>query len=104
MCRRKYSIKATTFDSRGRVIAVAYNDYHKTHPLQKKYAEKVGLEDKQSLHAEVAVLIKSRKSDVYKIKIERYDKNGNPKLAKPCPICEMAINVANVSVVEYTNG
>ena len=104
MSKKKYSIKATTFDSRGRKIAVAYNDYTKTHPRQAVLAAKVGLNEKQMLHAEIMCIIRSRGRKISKISIERYDAHGNPKLAKPCPICELAIKEAGVKLVEYTIG
>lgn len=100
--QKKYVIKATTYDKKGRKIAIAFNDYHRTHPLQKECADKAGYPFKDRLHAEVAVLIKSRGSTVYRIRVERYDSDGNPKLAKPCPVCEVAIALSKIGVVEYT--
>lgn len=55
------------------------------------------------LHAEIDALIKC-KGDAYKIKIERYDRAGNPKMAAPCPICSLAIKKAGIRMVEYTMG
>jgi deoxycytidylate deaminase len=102
--RKKFVIKATTFDSRDRIISVGYNSYTKTHPRQAKIADMVGLDDKQYLHAEVAAIIRSKGRDIHKIKIERYDSEGNPKLAAPCPVCQMAIKMAGIKFVEYTVG
>lgn len=102
--RRKFTIKASTLDSRGRVISTAYNSYTKTHPKQARLAKMVGLECKQHLHAEIAAIIKSKDRQIHKIKIERYDVNGNPKLAAPCPVCQMAIKMAGIKFVEYTVG
>lgn len=102
--RRKFTIKASTLDSRGRVISTAYNSYTKTHPRQARLAKMVGLECKQHLHAEIAAIIKSKDRQIHKIKIERYDVNGNPKLAAPCPVCQMAIKMAGIKFVEYTVG
>lgn len=102
--RRKFTIKASTLDSKGRVISVGYNSYTKTHPKQAKLAKMVGLECKQHLHAEIAAIIKSKGRLIHKIKIERYDVNGNPKLAAPCPVCQMAIKMAGIKFVEYTVG
>ena len=102
--RKKFVIKATTFDSRDRVISVGYNSYTKTHPKQAKMAAMVGLDDKQHLHAEVAAIIKSKGRDIHKIKIERYDSRGNPKLAAPCPVCQLAIKMAGIKFIEHTIG
>lgn len=101
---KRYEIKATTYDKRGKVVAVAFNSYTQTHPMQAKYAKLLGMEFKQTLHAEIAAIIKSKSRKIHKIKIERYDSFGNPKLAKPCPICERAIKDHGISFVEYTVG
>lgn len=102
--RKKYVIKATTYDKRGRVIAVGYNNYLRTHPKQSEWARLAGHEHKQSLHAEVAAIIRSRSKDIHKIKVERYDSMGNPKLAAPCPVCQLAIKMAKIKLVEFTVG
>lgn len=102
--RRRYEIKATCYDKRGVVISVGYNNYLKTHPKMARLAERVDLMDKQFLHAEVAAIIKAKGRPIYKISIERYDHRGQPKLAKPCPICELAIQLAGIEVIEYTVG
>lgn len=102
--RRRYDIIATTFDKRGRVIASCHNDYDKTHTKQSHYATKAGLPEKQFLHAEIAAIIKSRRRDIHSIKIERYDREGNPKDAMPCAVCQYAIKMANIKWVNYTVG
>jgi tRNA(Arg) A34 adenosine deaminase TadA len=53
------------------------------------------------LHAEIAALVKARGKG-YKIKIERYNKHGEPMLAAPCPICLAAIKEAGIQLVEHT--
>jgi len=101
---RKFLITATALDKRGKKISSAQNNYFRTHPLQAKYAKHVGLDKKQSLHAEISCIIRAKGKEIHKIKIERYDASGNPKLSKPCPICEMAIKEAGIKFVEYTVG
>jgi deoxycytidylate deaminase len=101
--KRRYSIRATTYDKRGRVISIGYNDYDRTHPTQAMWAERAGHPQKLFLHAEIAALVKCR-GNPYKIKIERYDMQGRPKLAKPCAVCELAIKEAGIKFVEYTVG
>jgi tRNA(Arg) A34 adenosine deaminase TadA len=98
---RKHSLTAIIYDKKGRVLSVGQNSYTKTHPKMAHLGRLVGQADRIFLHAEIAALVKCR-GVPYKIKIERFDKYGNPKLAKPCPICELAIIEAGVKVVDYT--
>lgn len=96
-------VKATVYDKKGRPLGVGYNSFVKTNTYQAKLAEQVGTPDKQYLHAEVAAILKAQKhGKPYKIFVERYNKHGEPMLAKPCPICEMAIKIAGIKRVEYT--
>lgn len=99
----KQSITATIYDKKGRVLAIGKNSYIKSHPRQAELANRVGEPHKYFLHAEISSLVRCRGTP-YKIKIERFDKKGNPKLAKPCPICELAITEAGIKYVEYTVG
>lgn len=101
--KKRYKIKATTFDAKGKKLAEAYNDYEKTHPLQKYFSEKAGeSEHKSCLHAELASILKSRGKRIFSILIERYDDSGNPKLAMPCLSCQEAIKAFGVQQVMYT--
>lgn len=103
MCKKTYEITATVCDKRGRVLAKEKNSYSKSHPLQAKYAAKVGLDNKIYLHAEIAAIIKANKTGIpYSIFVERYDKFGNPACAKPCPICNLFIAENGIKIVEYT--
>jgi deoxycytidylate deaminase len=102
--KKQFSLKATTLDKRGRIIAVGFNDYAQTHPVQASLAKQAGCPEKLYLHAEVAAIIKSRKKRIDSIVIERYDSEGRPKLAKPCPVCEIAIKQAGIRWVRYTVG
>lgn len=99
---KKHVIKATTFDKRNKIISIAENCYTKSHTIQAQYAARVGKNYKIYLHAEILAIIRARGKEINKIKIERYDSNGNPRLAKPCPICELAIQEAKIKFVEYT--
>ena len=101
---RHHTIRATTFDKRGRIISTALNSYVTTHPIQAKLAAKVGMPACQFLHAEIHALIKARGRKVYKIFVERYDFLGNPKTAAPCKICAKALEIYGVERVEYTVG
>lgn len=102
MCKKRFEIKATCFDKRGKIISVGYNSYKKSHPIQSHFARLAGLPEKVFLHAEIAALLKARGKDVEKIKVERYDSKGNPVNAAPCPVCQLAIKNWGVSYVEHT--
>ena len=105
MCDKKYSLKATVYDRKGRVLSVGYNDYRKTHPTQKLHAIRAGLPEKEYLHSEMIAIIRALKTGVpYKIKVERYGKTGNPLNAEPCPICKLMIKESGIKFVEHTVG
>lgn len=97
----KYRVTATVYDKRGRVLSKAVNSYAKTHPEQARLALKVGSPEKLYLHAEVLALLRCR-GEAYKIRVERHNKRGQTRLAKPCPICELAIREAGIKYVEYS--
>ena len=100
--RKKYVITAKCYDKRGRLISVGVNNYKKTHPTQAAIAEKVGLPDKQFLHAEICALLRAGDQKVHKILVERFDSNGQPANAEPCPVCKEAIRMWGVQYVEFT--
>lgn len=99
----KQEITAVIYDRKGRVLSIGKNSYVKTHTLQAKHAEKVGLPDKQFLHAEIHAITKCKDlSKAHKILVTRYGKAGQPLLAKPCPVCQSALEAVGISVIEYT--
>jgi len=102
----KYLVKATIKDRKGRVLSEAYNSYVKTHPKQKRFARLVGKPRCEYLHAEVAAIIRALKVGVpYSIFVERRTmKTGRVGLAKPCAICQLAIQEVGIKIVEYTGG
>jgi tRNA(Arg) A34 adenosine deaminase TadA len=103
MAKSKQNITAIIYDKRGRVLAIGKNNYFKTHPLQAKYANNLGLHAKMFLHAEIDAIAKCKKLDkAHKIFISRIDKKGLSRLAKPCIICQSAIELTNIKKVEYT--
>lgn len=99
-----FHLTATIFNKRGKIIAHGVNRYEKTHPFQAKLAKKVGKVKKIYLHAEIQAIIRALKSkeQPYRIFVERYDVKGNPRLAKPCSICMLAIQEAGIKIIEYT--
>ena len=99
---QKYDIIAKCYDKRGRLLSVGTNSYEKTHPYQKHCAVMVGHSFKEYLHAEIQAILRAKDQRIHKITVERYNKNGEPMLAKPCPICQYAIGMFNIAEVEYT--
>lgn len=98
-------VTAVIYDRKGRVLSVGNNSYVKTHTLQAHHAKKVGLPDKQYLHAEVHAITRCKDlTKAHKIFVARYGKKGQPLLAKPCPVCQSAIEAAGIEFVEWTDG
>ena len=101
---KHHKLLATCYDKRGKVLSVGENNYNKSHPLQAYFARKVGHQHKIYLHAEIAAILKARDKQIYRIHVERYDSQGKPMLAMPCPICQEAIKAHGISIVSYTTG
>lgn len=103
MAKKQFNVTAIIYDKRGKVLSIGKNSYIKTHPVQHKHACKVGLPDKQFLHAEIHAITRCKRIEkAYKIAVMRFDDDGNAKIAKPCPICMSAIEATNIKVIEHT--
>lgn len=103
MTKKRFDITAIIYDKRGKVLSIGKNSYVKTHPLQNHHACKVGLPDKQFLHAEIHAIVKCKQlQKAHKIVVMRYDSKGAPRTAKPCPVCQSAIEAAGIKFVEHT--
>lgn len=103
MTKARFDITAIIYDKRGKVLSIGKNSYVKTHPLQIHHAHKVGLPDKQFLHAEIHAISLCKKLDkAHKIVVMRFDKSGGEKNATPCPVCKSAIEAAGIEIVEHT--
>ena len=101
--RGEFNLTATLYDKRGRKLAVGTNSYTKSHPLQGKFAEEAGKPDAIFLHAEIDALRKCKDwTAIRKIVVERYDAQGNPRLAKPCKVCQHALDTIGISEIEFT--
>lgn len=100
----RHILKATITNKKGRVLSIGFNSYEKSSPIQAKYSRMAGQPEKIFLHAEISAICKIRHGIPFKIKIERYDREGNARLAAPCPICQIAIRDAGIKFVEYTVG
>ena len=103
MSKKRFEITAIVYDKKGKVLSVGKNSYVKTHPLQAEHAIKVGLPHKQFLHAEIHAISRCKQLDrAHKIVVLRFDSSGLPRSAKPCPVCESAIEAAGIKVIEHT--
>lgn len=102
MANKFFEIIAHACDKRGRIIAVGKNNYKKTHPLQKHFADIVKDPHKHFLHAEIDALIKCKGKVPHSLHVYRYSSEGKMVLAKPCIICQAAIKAFGVSKVFYT--
>lgn len=99
----KYVVGAFALDDKGVIISKGCNSFVKTHPMQKKYADDVGLHYKIYLHAEVAALVKAHKK-VDTLVIARIRQSDNKlAIARPCPVCSEAIRKAGVRKVYFTD-
>lgn len=98
---KKYDHTALAYNKRGKLIAVAKNSYTKTHPLQAKFGKQSGKPNAIYLHAELAVLIKSREP-VHRLVVLRFDSKGRPANSAPCASCQVAIKYYGVKHVEHT--
>lgn len=88
---KKQNICAIIVDKRDRILSVGYNSYQKSNPLQKKYADRVGKIWSIFNHAEISAIEKLNGGIPYAIYVSRVNKNGKPRLSKPCSICALAI-------------
>lgn len=86
---------------KNKVIATAVNLERKSHPLQAKFAKRVGLWQKIYLHSEIHALIKARE-DADTIVVARVNPQNKLRNAKPCPICALALEEAGVNNIYYS--
>lgn len=102
--QKRHDVTAIIYDKRGRILSIGKNSYVKTHTLQAKYAKKAGEDHKIFMHAEIHAISRCRSlKDAHRISVMRFDAFGNPRLAKPCKICEAAIKEqTGIKVIEHT--
>lgn len=102
--RQTQDITAIIYDKKGRVLSIGKNSYIKTHPMQARHANKVGRPEKIYLHAEMQAIIKCKQLDkAHKILVTRITKKGRYGNARPCPVCQSAIDEAGIKNIEWTN-
>jgi tRNA(Arg) A34 adenosine deaminase TadA len=98
-----HQVTALIYDKRGKVLSVGQNSYIKTHPLQARHANKIGMPEKQYLHAEIHAITKCRDlKRAHRIFVARYNKQGQAVLAAPCPVCVSAITATGIKHVFHT--
>lgn len=99
----QYLIGAICLDKNGNVLSYGFNSYSKTHPLQKYYAQKTARKQRIYLHAEISAIVKARKEIDTIIVARILQSNFQYAIAKPCPICSLAIKEAGIRKVYFTN-
>lgn len=99
---RSVLVVARTYDKRGFLLACRSNSYSKTHPLQAHFAKLVGKPASVFLHAEIHAIIASGDRKIHRIEVERFNSKGEPVLARPCPICQAAIEAYEIEEVCHT--
>lgn len=95
-------VTARTYDRKGNLLATRANSYTKTHPLQAHFAKLVSKPNAIYLHAEIHAIVASGDSKIHRIEVERFNKQGEPALAKPCKICQKAIEAFGIKKVQHT--
>jgi tRNA(Arg) A34 adenosine deaminase TadA len=96
-------IYAVITDRRGKVLSEGANSYTESSQTQRFYAKVVGLAEKVFNHAEISALKKLKPHHKpYSIYIARVNREGEPLLAAPCPICSTALDNFDISRIEYT--
>lgn len=102
----RQDITAIIYNKRGHILSIGKNSYEKTHPFQAFHAQKVGLPEKQFCHAEIAAMLKCKSLNrmhlAHTIKVIRLTKSGEEAMAKPCPICQSALEDFGIKNIIYT--
>ncbi len=86
---------------KNKVIATAVNLEKKSHPLQAKFARRVGMHERIFLHSEIHSLIKARE-DADTIIVARVNPQNKLRMAAPCACCALALEEAGVKNIWYS--
>ena len=104
MSNRRFEIFATAFDKKRRVIGSGVNSYSRTHPLSKYFSIKAGMsEERVFVHGELAAILSAGRKQIHTLLVQRFDRNGNMVLAKPCPSCMLMIQAFGIKIIQYTD-
>jgi len=92
----RQKVWAVITDKRNHIITEAGNNYRRSHPLQKHFMTKAGRYLQEQCHAEIKALslLQSMRLRVKgaKLFVARSSPSMESRLAKPCVICQEAIN------------
>ena len=103
MSYKQSKLFAVCYDKRNRILSAGENDYTKSHPLMATLARQVNEHpEKIYLHAEVQALLRAGDKPVHRLTVQRFNANGEPALAKPCKVCQRALELYGVKVLEYS--
>lgn len=103
MAKCRYELIATAFDRKGKILGAGVNNYRKSHPLMRMYAEKAGESSmKIYKHAELSAILAAGNKQVHSLLIQRFDNYGEPALAMPCLTCQTMLKDFGVRYVKYT--
>lgn len=102
---KRHVITARVYDKKGNLLSQAQNMYTKSHPWQRELSIRAGLpEQKMYLHAEVLALLKVPYGKLpHLLEVARYGARGEPRIAFPCPACQIAIKMKGVKEVQFTS-
>ena len=106
----KIRVYSVAVDKRGNYLGEAMNTYKVSHPAQRKWSLRCGMQGKEYLHSETLSLLRALKTgkQIAELYIARVDKQGNVKNAKPCVICQAMITsefpTLNVHYTEENSG
>ena len=99
MTTKRYTITAKCYNKQGRLISEATNNYRKTHPIQKHFAELAGEPKRIYLHAEILAILRAGSEKINSIVIQ----NTNGKRADPCPVCAKAIQAYGIKRIHLSS-
>lgn len=97
----KFKLACIATNKKGKILSIGINS-SQSHPLQARLALKNGHRDQIGLHSEIAAIVKSR-SPIYCLIVVRVLHNGEMAMAKPCRICQEAIQLAGIKIIIYSN-
>ena len=87
---------------KGRIVVRSTNVFGKTHPMQSRLAQQVGQPYRVSLHAELRALLNPKAASCDTLVVGRVNRQGELCLARPCPVCQLAISESGIRRVYYS--
>ncbi len=86
--------------NKNRIISIGWNKI-KSHPINNRYK----YHKLCGLHAEIDVIIKSKREDFrnHSMAVLRIDKNNKLNNSAPCKFCGAALETLNLNRIYYTN-